>query len=114
MTIDEKVEAFRMRLEGSTLEEIANHFGVSKQYISQELTIERERKRSISAKCIYPNLKNFMRQNRLTGKSFAKKTGICYPTLCRVLSGETDAHKKTIDRILEYTGFSYDQAFSRE
>ena len=30
MTIDEKVEAFRMRLEGNTIQEIANRFGVSK------------------------------------------------------------------------------------
>ena len=33
MTIDEKVEAYRMRLEGSSLREIADKFGVSMERI---------------------------------------------------------------------------------
>lgn len=43
MTIDEKVYAYRMRLEGNTIQKIADHFGVSKQYISKELRTDRIR-----------------------------------------------------------------------
>ena len=35
MTIDQKVEAYRMRLEGATLQSIADHFEVSLEWIRQ-------------------------------------------------------------------------------
>ena len=37
MTIDEKVEAYRMYLEGASCDEIGKHFGVSRQCIRQHL-----------------------------------------------------------------------------
>lgn len=37
MTIDQKVDAYRMRLEGATLQSIADTFGVSKERIRQIL-----------------------------------------------------------------------------
>lgn len=33
MTNDEKVEAYRMRLEGATLQEVADRFGVTREWI---------------------------------------------------------------------------------
>ncbi len=37
MTREEKIEAFTMRLDGETYQEIADKFGVTRQYIHQIL-----------------------------------------------------------------------------
>ena len=115
MTIDEKVEAFRMRLEGNTIQEIANHFGVSKQYISEELRTERIRSNEkIVNACIYPNIRKFLMQERLTCRGFSNKFGISYATLYNTLTGKVEPQKKTIDRILKCTGLTYEEAFSKD
>lgn len=115
MTIDEKVYAYRMRLEGNTIQKIADHFGVSKQYISKELKTERVRSNEkIVDACIYPNIRKFLIQEGLTCHGFSNKTGIAYTTLHHALTGKTDPRKETIDRILECTGLTYEQAFSKD
>lgn len=115
MTIDEKVYAYRMRLEGNTIQKIADHFGVSKQYISKELRTDRIRSNEkIVDACIYPNIRKFLIQEMLTGHSFSNKSGISYATLHHALTGKTDPRKETIDRILEFTGLTYEQAFSKD
>lgn len=115
MTIDEKVEAFRMRLEGNTIQEIANRFGVSKQYISKELRTERIRSNEkIVNACIYPNIRKFLVQERLTCRGFSNEFGLSYATLYNTLTGKAEPRKKTIDRILECTGLTYEEAFSKD
>ena len=115
MTIDEKVEAFRMRLEGNTIQEIANRFGVSKQYISKELRTERKKSNEkIVNACIYPNIRKFLVQEQLTCRDFSGEFGLSYATLYNTLTGKAEPRKKTIDRILECTGLSYEEAFSKD
>lgn len=115
MTIDEKVEAFRMRLEGNTIQEIANRFGVSKQYISKELRTERIRSNEkIVNACVYPNIRKFLVRERLTCRDFSNEFGISYATLYNILTGKAEPRKKTIDRILKCTGLTYEEAFSKD
>ena len=64
MTREQKIEAFTMRVDGLSYEEIANKYGVSKQYIYQELC-ENTKKGNIKG-VIYPNLADGLEREDLS------------------------------------------------
>lgn len=113
MTVDEKVEAYRMRLNGSSLKECADKFGVTREYIRQ-ITPPVEtcaRRRSSYETCIYPNLKKWLYENRYSYSSFAKLLAVSAMSVYNALKGKVDPHKKLIDKILDATEMSYEEAF---
>lgn len=64
MTREEKIEAFTMRLDGETYQEIADKFGVTRQYIHQMLGGDRRSKVALNDRgFIYPNLMKWMIEN---------------------------------------------------
>ena len=111
MTIDEKVEAYRMQLEGKTLQKIGEHFGVSKQYIQQVLPKRRKKLEEAIQSCIYPNIARWMEENEAGYSEIARRCGRLPQTVGNALSGRTDPAKTLIDRILRVTGLTYEQAF---
>lgn len=116
MTVEQKVEAYRMRLEGATLKECAEKFGVSREYIRQ-ITPPVEihpRRRSIYDSCIYPNIKEWMYQNEYSYYAFSKLLGCTPASVYNVLMGKSSPNKKLIDKILDATGMSYEEAFKTE
>lgn len=52
-----------------------------------------------------------MKDNRMTYNRFAALCGSSPTVLYRNLTGETEITKRTIDKILEVTGLSYEEAF---
>lgn len=113
MTIDQRVEAYRMRLEGKTFEEIGEHFGVSRQHIQQTLFFckgPRGLDRSVKS-CVYPNIARWMMENRIGISKFSERCGMNQATLRLVLSVRGNPRKGTIDKILRITGLSYEEAF---
>ena len=93
MTIDEKVEAYRMYLEGASCDEIGKHFGVSRQCIRQHLPEPKISRIEMSANsCVYK--------------------GVSVACLYRFLTGKGTANKTTIDKLLNVTKMSYEEAFS--
>lgn len=116
MTVDQKVEAYRMRLEGATLRECAEKFGVSREYIRQ-ITPPVEthpRRRSNYDGCIYPNIKEWLYQNRYSYCSFSKLLACTPMSVYNALMGKVSPNKKLIDKILDATGMSYEEAFKTE
>ena len=111
MTVDEKVEAYRMRLCGATYQEIANKFGVTKQRINQILPCRVHKLGKAVNSCIYRGIANWMQENECGYACLAMKTGLTQLTIFNVLTGKRDSHKKTIDSILEVTGLTYEEAF---
>ena len=67
MTREEKIKVFEMRLDGYTLQRIANDMGVTRQRIYQIL-YERPRR---GFKSIYPLLNGWMNDNKETYVSLA-------------------------------------------
>ena len=59
-------------------------------------------------------LDQWMRQNGMTRVMFADKSGVNYSTLCNIMNGSVDASKKHIDKILKFTGLTYEEAFRVE
>lgn len=117
MTKEDKIKAFSMKIDGYTYEEIAREFGVAKQYICSILTSPGKEK--TYEKIIYPRIADWLRKNNLSMTKFAIKL---YPektvknaqsTSSRKMRGKTELNKSDIDRILEVTGMTYEEAFER-
>lgn len=114
MTNEEKVEAYRMRLEGATFQEIANKFGCSRQNVHQIVPFVDKGFVKPSFTCIYPNIEKWRRKNRITLNQLSYLCGISYQTIVRSLSVKGNPTKKVIDSILEATGLTYEEAFKTE
>ena len=113
MTIDQKVEAYRMRLEGSTLQSIADTFGVSKERIRQILPGEGKSwsDDAVLSRCAYPGIARWLFENRLNYSEFGGLIGFSQATISRWMNGVNKLNKPAIDKILEVTGLTYEQAF---
>lgn len=104
-----------MIVDGATYQEVADKFGVSKQYIHQTVNGFWESKYSArKSKCIYPNIHAWLKRNRMSQIELARKIGVKQGHIWRLLSGTTRLTKDRIDQILEITGMSYEEAFKTE
>lgn len=117
MTNHEKAQMYKMRLEGYTLQEIANQFSVSKQRVAQILPPLKQGYRALRPdmlnKIVYPNLREWMRKNTCTTRMLCDMTGTSYMSLFRGLqNAKYELRKSTIDKILEVTGMTYEEAFA--
>ena len=110
----DKAEAYYMRLEGHTLQEIADQFGVTKQAVSQFLPNGLNKYENCAKRCIYPAISRWMIKNKMSYLSLYESTGINTGTLRVALSGKSSPTKFTIDGILKVTGLTYEEAFSTE
>lgn len=113
MTIDQKVEAYRMRLEGASLQSIADTFGVTRERIHQILPGEGKswRDDAVLSRCAYPGIAQWLFDNRINYAKFAGLTGFAQATISRWMNGTHKLSKSAIDKILEVTGMTYEQAF---
>lgn len=116
MTKVEKETAKKMLDNGCTYQEVAKHFGVSRQrvhalfpYISK-----RARHKAGEYNYIYPNVNKYMKDNKISLMEMYRKTGINYNQLHRIFYGESNPSKKTIDKLLDYTGMTYEEMFYQE
>lgn len=114
MTIDQKVEAYRMRLEGATLKSIAEKFGVSLEWIRKIVPPIEGKTWSLydmCNRCAYPGLGQWLFENRCTYAKLAEMIGAPDASVSRWMNGVHKMNKPTIDKILEVTGMTYEQAF---
>ena len=115
MTKEQKLKMYEMRLDGYTLQEIADEFGVSRQYVDQVIPSNgRSRKKSSYDKCIYPNIKNWLMEKRITYTQFADLCGVDVMTMHNGITGKVTMRKTTIDGILKATGMKYEEAFMED
>ena len=120
MTILERNQKMEeCRLKGMTYEEISAKFGLSKQRVYQ--IIGGNKKRTVSVKehqCIYPRLRKWLNENNMCVNSLTRKIyGSVEPRnrqiIARLLEGG-DSRKSTVEKVLNATGLTYEQAFYRE
>lgn len=110
MTKIERLEAYRMRLEGVPVIQIAKHFGVSRQRIYDILP---STGRPVKG-CIYPNINEWMIDNEMNAFDLARAIDMSPSGLTDFLRGLHDTRKKYIDKILDVTGLTYEHAFAKE
>lgn len=109
-----------LRDQGLKYREIAEKFGVSKQYVCMVCS-----KRNpayftpIDDKCIYPKLRDWMNENKISRNEFVRRMGLTTHTgnisrFGSYLMGEAYPRKQYIDKMLDVTGMTYEELFFTE
>lgn len=114
MTNEERVQAYAMRLEGCSLQECAERFGVTREYIRQITPPigNYARTRSKYDKCLYPRIADWLYENRFSYTRFCKMINVSAVSGRAYLTGETRPTKDFIDAVLLATGMKYEEAFA--
>lgn len=115
MTREEKIKAFEMSLDGATYQEIADTFGVTRQYIEQGLTRKAWRAPK-KYECVFPTLKNWLLERRMSIPWFNVNAKVCKHnnTLRHKLDGKFEFTMSEIESILTFTGMTFEEIFGRE
>ena len=115
MIKEQKIQAYDMLLDGASYQEISHKFGVSCSRLYVLFPVNTSTKRVSQKtldKIIYPNLKDWIRLNRISISAFAEKAEISYTWMRNILYGEHSPRKVEIDLILKATGMTYEEAFA--
>ena len=124
MTIEDKVTAYRLWLEGMSLEEVGSLFGLTRQRMYQifreplEDGGRRRNGRNDVRKVVYPYIRDYINEREMTLHEFcmqaSRYSGVRARTLREYLIGDKKPRTPAINAIVIYTGMDADTAFYRE
>ena len=115
--MDKKEKMKLLREQGITCQEIADMFGVSRQRVHQVCGKTHPGYfRPIGDECIYPNLRKWMNENKVSRKEFLQRMGLSpysenQAQFGRYVRGECQPKKPYIDKMLAVTGLTYETLF---
>jgi DNA-binding helix-turn-helix protein len=112
MTREEKIDMFCMRMDGYTLQEIGDKYGVTREYVRQVLDVGKRKDKF--SKIVYPKLKQYMIERKLSIRKLSILIDIQSATATRLLYGESSPTMSTVNKILKLTGLTYEEAFYLE
>lgn len=106
---------------GLSRRETAEKYGVSTQMVHQACGKHGPGHfRKITENgCVYPNLRNWMNENKVSYMELLRRMGI-FPVTQNLnthklwLSGRADPRKETIDKMIAITGIPYEKLFTKE
>ncbi|MBD5463966.1 MAG: helix-turn-helix domain-containing protein [Lachnospiraceae bacterium] len=114
-------EMLKMRLDGCTFQEIADKYGVSRQYVQQSIADFTGKKRGVKKssldKCIYPNIRKWMIDNNISMVKLSKICGLsksCIDPIRMKLRGDRDFKISEIKAMLKESGGTFEYMFSTE
>ena len=113
---DRLLDVIKMRINGSTLQEIADKYGCTRENIRQEIG---RAKRIMNVKrhysdVIFPNIREYMSLHDVSKYEISKRTGIYYQGLNKCLKGDRDFSLGNAFKIANLMGMTVDQAFSMD
>lgn len=114
MTREQKIDMFAMRVNGFTLQEIADKYGVTRERVRQILAKSCSESGISRKNYIYPNIADWMRENKVTQKMLSDKLGCSKATVSSYLIGRHSPSFEFINVILDITKMPYEVAFSKE
>lgn len=114
---ERKHEMFDLYIDGATHAEIGAKYGISKQRVEQILHPNKGGKAKRVIDCVYPGLKKWMEERNMSASKLycvvlGKKSGNC-SVLKKKLAGKSKFSIRDIESILEYSGCTYEQLFSK-
>lgn len=109
------------RAKGMTYKAIAGKHGVSKQAVADALGKSDEAKFRAwtEDRCIYPNLRNWLNENKVSMREFIRRAGLIpygnnMSQYSAYFRGKQYPQKATIDKILKVTGLTYEKLWEVE
>ena len=108
------MEMFQLRIEGRSLQEIGDRFGITRERARQILNkpyANKPHAGGIATRCVYPAIRRYLKTNVISQKDFAERIGVSNSGLTNVLLGKRLPKKRMIDKILSETGLTYEEAF---
>ena len=114
MTKEEKIDAFTMRLDGYTLQEIGDKYGLTRERIRKMFALITTESGISRKNYIYPNISDWMIGNNVSQGDLCKKLGCAQTTISSYLIGKREPTFSFINLILELTKMPYEVAFSKE
>lgn len=117
LTNRDLADIFYKLLEGEPVTRIADSYCVSAPTIYKRFKSNGVDIHSITVKQrsgIYPNLGSWMAENKIGAYRFAEVIGRSYEFTHQFLIGKVSPGIKTINKVLEVTGMTYEQAFATE
>ena len=114
MTKEEKIDAFTMRLNGYTLQEIGDKYGLTRERIRQMFAAVTTESGISRKNYIYPNISDWMIDNNVSQYDLCKKLGCTQTTISSYLTGRKHPSFAFINLMLELTKMPYEVVFSKE
>lgn len=117
MEMSKKEQILALRKQGLKHKEIAERLGISEQYSSQVCgAVYPMYATPVGSECVYPNLREWMNENRVSRKEFLQRMGLTvhqnnYDRLNSYMTGKYYPRKPYIDKMLEVTGMTYETLF---
>ncbi len=109
MTKEEKIDMFAMRLNGCTLQQVADKYGITRERVRQILfAYTAPRKEKVYA---YPNISHWMAENGVTLSQLADNCKLSYNTVRGYLNGVREPNFIFVQYILKETGMPFEVAF---
>jgi DNA-binding CsgD family transcriptional regulator len=122
MTREQKIEAFTMRLNGCTLQEIGDKFGITREGVRvmfSTVACKEANIRKSTENVKYRNLSNWMRTNdvgmgELWVKMGNKPANSGTTKISKLLKGDNSLglRMSQIQKILQITGMTFEEAFA--
>lgn len=122
LTPEMRAECVELRRQGWTLRRIAAKYGVT--YSAIEYNLLRDMPEYIASKpfghanmkrlrekCVYPGITKWMIEHRISPVTLARGCGFELSHVYRLLSGRSIPRKNNIDKLLAFTGMTYEEAF---
>ena len=115
ITTDQKVEMYRMRLEGKSYQAISDRFGVSRQYVYRLIGQQCKSEPYRNVNVPYTGLKKWMNESNYSVAKLARESGCTnnhsYVTITSYLQGSPRMDIDSIRKILRFTGLTFEEAF---
>lgn len=115
------IEMVKMRSDGCTLQQIADKYGCSRQFVQQSILNFKSRKGKINEislrECIYPNLKKWMVENGITLTELSEIIGLNSASTNSITSrliGTNDFKISEVKTILEESGKTFEYMFMED
>jgi transcriptional regulator with XRE-family HTH domain len=106
---------------GMTQREIAERYGVSRQYVSQVCSKYNPIRFKVITKtgCIYPNWRRWINEEKCSRGELLRRMNLVpesenYTRLSCYMRGELSPRKYVIDKLLDITGMTYEKMFAME
>lgn len=112
MNKDDIIQACISRINGETLQAIADRYGVTREYIRQ-VTPNLGKTRRIRTN-VFPNIQKYIDDNHLYLYEFADMIGASHSAVYNWFKGETQPSLYYCQKIVSVTGLDFHTAFALE